>query len=81
MRNRTASLNTLDTGMSGVVDQIEGDSAFAKRLAGHGVIKGARLEVTARAPFGGLMKIEVMGGVLSLRSSDASKIIVKLEKS
>lgn len=50
-----------------------------RRVTALGLRQGARIEVLRRAPFGGPLALRVAGGVLALRRSQASRIVVAEE--
>ena len=74
---KTVPLSSLASGTSGVVLELDCSGEYAKRLAGHGIVKGVSVKVAGRAPFGGLMRIEVLNTKISLRENDAKKIIIQ----
>jgi ferrous iron transport protein A len=73
-----ASLDQLVTGQRAVVETIEGNDAILQRLLEMGLLEGEEIEVLGFAPLGDPMEILLRGYRLSLRRSEACRILVQL---
>ncbi|MCC9607264.1 ferrous iron transport protein A [Blastopirellula sp. JC732] len=58
------------------VSSIEGDDDISVRLLEMGLVPGVELEVVGYAPLGDPIEIELIGYRLSLRKSEASRVLV-----
>jgi len=70
-------LSELPEGAWAVVGKVDSALRGLKKFADLGLVKGTRLQMEGRAPFGDLLRIKVMGSDLSLRKRDARLIWVK----
>ena len=59
------------------VTKLEGEGAVKRRIMDMGITKGAQVFVRKVAPLGDPVEVTVRGYELSLRKSDASKILVE----
>ena len=59
-----------------VVQRIEGESAYKRRIMDMGITKGTELYIRKVAPLGDPVEITVRGYELSVRKNDASCVIV-----
>jgi len=71
-------LTYLKPGTGGVIERLEGEAAFQKRLADLGLVPGTPILFIRRAPFGDPVEIEVRGYLLALRGNDAKKILLNV---
>ena len=79
MENREIiPLNKLEIGRNAILIRLDGKLRKKKKFADLGLVAGTLLQMEGKAPFGGLLRIKVMGSSLSLRSKDASHIWVRL---
>jgi Fe2+ transport system protein FeoA len=72
-----ASLDQCTVGQRVIVERIEGGDLVTQRLYEMGILEGAPLELLAFAPLGDPLEIRVRDYRLSLRRSEASRVIVK----
>ena len=71
------TLGEAKVGSTVVVTKIDGDGAYKRRIMDMGITKGAQVFVRKVAPLGDPVEVTVRGYELSLRKSDASKILVE----
>ena len=69
-------LTDLPVGSTAVVEGLEGEPSFQKRLADLGLIPGISIRFIRKAPFGDPIEIELRGYRLAIRKADAQKILV-----
>ncbi|MBX2813586.1 MAG: ferrous iron transport protein A [Myxococcales bacterium] len=55
-----------------------GDPSTRLRLMEMGLVRGAKVQVRKRAPFGGPIELRVDGYILSIRTADAKTMAVEL---
>ena len=72
-----AALTQLPVGTHATVVKILPQSRGRKKFADTGLVPGTDLLMEAHAPFGGLLRIKVMGASIAIDRSDAEYIIVK----
>jgi len=72
------SLDTLERGQHAIVASIQGTDAIGQRLLEMGLYEGEALEVVGFAPLGDPMEIRLRDFRLSLRRSEAARILVNL---
>lgn len=73
-----ASLDTLLTsGQRGTILDISGDDAIAVRLMEMGFTEGEQVELIGRAPLGDPIEYRVRGYRVSLRASEARRIVIE----
>jgi ferrous iron transport protein A len=72
-----ASLDQLRIGQHATVEAVEGSDSLVQRLLEMGLLEGAELEVVGLAPFGDPMEIRLRDYRLSLRRSEAARVIVR----
>ena len=72
------SLDQLPKEKIGVVVRVAESLRGIKKFADLGIVPGTLVQVEGRAPFGNLMRIKIMGSSLSIRSSDAMYIWLKI---
>ena len=71
------TLAELPVGSSGKVMKIKPELRGRKKFADVGVVAGSELKVEAYAPFGGLMRVQVMESSMALHSADARNILME----
>lgn len=72
-----ASLAGVPLGRVAKVRHVEGPGAFRRRLLEMGLVPGTTVRVTAIAPLGDPLRIEVRGGQWSIRRNEAAQIEVE----
>ena len=72
----TKPLTQLPSGSHGIIYHVEGQGAFRKRISEMGFVKGQRIRVIKNAPLKDPVEYEIMGYKVSLRRSEAEKILV-----
>ncbi len=70
------SLNALEIGRSAVLVRLGGPLRKKKKFADIGLVAGTPLRLEGKAPFGGLLRINVLGSSITLHSNDAEHILV-----
>lgn len=71
------ALRDVAVGKTVTVTKLTGEGAFKRRIMDMGITKGAQVFVRKVAPLGDPVEVTVRGYELSLRKSDASKILVE----
>lgn len=74
--NPCIPLKSLKDGQSGIVEKIELEGATKRRLIEMGITPGTRVGVLKRAPLGDPIEILLRGFSLTVRGSDAERILV-----
>lgn len=74
--NPCIPLKSLKDGQSGIVEKIELEGATKRRLIEMGITPGTRVGVLKRAPLGDPIEILLRGFSLTIRGSDAERILV-----
>lgn len=69
-------LNKLAIGRKAVLIRLDGKLRKKKKFADLGLVAGTSLQMEGKAPFGGLLRIKVMGSSISIHSEDAEHILV-----
>jgi ferrous iron transport protein A len=69
-------LHALPNGARGRLVAVGGERAFRRRLLELGLLPGTAIRVVRRVDVGGLIEIEVAGGFLSLRRTEAAALAV-----
>lgn len=72
------SLSELSNGKTAVIVHVADNLRGIRKFADLGLVSGTMLQFEGRAPLGDLMRFKVMGSTLSMRSSDAAHILVKI---
>ncbi|MEY4612143.1 MAG: hypothetical protein RL179_116 [Planctomycetota bacterium] len=72
------SLDRVSIGSKGFISSIIGDDAIAQRLMEMGVIEGEPFELVATAPMGDPLEIKVQGYRLSIRKTEAARVVVQV---
>ena len=70
------SLATLSVGARGKVTRIDGDDEISIRLMEMGLTLGVELQLIGVAPLGDPLELELRGYRLSIRKSEALRILV-----
>ena len=70
------TLKDLKVGESAVVKEVGGEGALRQHFLDMGIIPGAEVRLVKMAPMGDPMEIKVHGYALTLRLSEALKIVV-----
>jgi ferrous iron transport protein A len=71
------SLADLERHRPVIIDAVDGDRGFRRRLMEMGLVPGTRVRVTNVAPLGDPLEIEVRRGRLSIRRHEAAHILVR----
>ena len=69
-------LPSLSAGDRGRLVSVGGERSFRRRLLELGLLPGTELRVVRRVDTGHLIEVEVAGGYLSLRRSEAAELLV-----
>ena len=70
------SLDQLSVGQRASIQSLEGNDGLAQRLMEMGLYEGQELEVVGFAPLGDPIEIRLQDYRLSLRRSEASRVLV-----
>jgi ferrous iron transport protein A len=73
------SLDKLRVGQRGSVNALDGDGALVQRLLEMGIYEGTPVEVLAIAPLGDPIEVRLPDFRLSLRRSEAARVMVTLD--
>lgn len=71
------TLGEAKVGSTVVVEKIQGDSAYKRRIMDMGITKGSELYVRKVAPLGDPVELTVRGYELSIRKNDAQCVQVR----
>ncbi len=71
------TLGEAKVGTTVVVEKIDGDGAYKRRIMDMGITKGTPLYIRKVAPLGDPVEITVRGYELSVRKNDAKCVLVK----
>ncbi|MDB5340868.1 MAG: FeoA domain protein [Planctomycetaceae bacterium] len=72
------TLDTLPVGQCANITEIQGDDAIAIRLMEMGLTEGEEIRVLAVAPLGDPVEYEIRGYRLSLRRTEARRVLIQL---
>jgi ferrous iron transport protein A len=72
------SLDHLRPGQRGRIESLAGNDPLVQRLMEMGVLEGEEIELIALAPLGDPLEIRLGDSRLSLRRSEAARILVTL---
>ena len=72
-----SDLATIKVGASAAVARIDGTDDIAMRLMEMGLTPGVAVQVISTAPLGDPIEVEVRGYRLSLRRSEAARVVVE----
>lgn len=73
------TLDKLQPGMRCEVLEITGALRSRQKFADVGLVEGAHIRFDGRSPFGGLLRVKVMGTSMSFHSEEARHFIVRTE--
>lgn len=73
---RERTLRDVAVGESAVVQRLKGEGALKRHIMDMGITKGTEIFVRKVAPLGDPLEVTVRGYELSLRKSEAEKIMV-----
>lgn len=76
---KTCPLHKLGVGCQGQVISVAGNPDIRRRLLEMGFCNGATVEVVRRAPMGDPIEFKLRGYHLSLRSDQASHVLINAE--
>ncbi len=71
------TLGEAKVGSTVVVERIDGDGAYKRRIMDMGITKGTMLYIRKVAPLGDPVEISVRGYELSVRKNDAQCVLVR----
>jgi ferrous iron transport protein A len=71
-------LTELPDGTTGRLARLDGERAFRRRLMELGLLPGTPVRVVRRADIGGVLELEVRRARLTVRTSEASLVLVTL---
>ena len=71
------TLGEAKVGSTVVVEKIEGDGAYKRRIMDMGITKGSELYIRKVAPLGDPVELTVRGYELSIRKADAEMIEIQ----
>ena len=71
------TLGKAKVGSTVVVEKIEGDGAYKRRIMDMGITKGSELYIRKVAPLGDPVELTVRGYELSIRKNDAQCVQVR----
>ena len=71
MSSKEVTLDKLAIGATARIKRIAPDAPGRKKLADVGIVPGAQVTMQAHAPFGGLLRIALLGTSISIHSDDA----------
>ena len=71
------TLGEAKVGSTVVVEKIEGDGAYKRRILDMGITKGSELYIRKVAPLGDPVELTVRGYELSIRKNDAECVQVR----
>ena len=74
------TLDTLKPGQRATIESIDGSDAIVQRILEMGLTEGEEVELIALAPLGDPMEIRIRTYQLSLRKSEARRILVQLSE-
>lgn len=76
MSQTMVNLKSLADGQSGIAERIELTGATKRRLIEMGITPGTRITVLKRAPLGDPIEILLRGYSMTIRGTDAERILV-----
>ena len=71
------TLAELPVGTTATIIKVVPNSRGSRKFADVGLVAGTELLMEAHAPFGGLMRVKILGTSMALHRSDAANIILK----
>ena len=79
MKEDVITLAELPVGSSATIIKVLPQAAGLKKFADIGMVAGAELQMEAHAPFGGLLRVKIMGTSMAIHRDDAAGFILKLK--
>lgn len=79
MMSGNQALSDLPVGASGKIARVAATGKLRQRLLAMGVVPGREVAVTAVAPLGDPIAVQVKGHPLTLRRSEAAKVFVEVK--
>ena len=73
------TLHELAIGQSGRVEQVTGSDGITMRLLEMGLTPGIEVRLIGTAPLGDPLELEIRGYRLSLRRSEAQRVVVAVD--
>jgi len=73
-------LSEFAIGETGFVRKVEGEGKIHRRLFDMGITPGAEIYLRKKAPFGDPIEITIRGYELTLRSTEASLVIMEVKE-
>lgn len=73
------TLDKLRLGQQAVIEDIEGTGSIVQRLFEMGLTEGEPVEIVAVAPLGDPIDIRIRSFQLSLRRSEAARVVVRMD--
>lgn len=77
MSQQTISLRKLQVGQKAVIASISAQGELGRRIRDMGLVPGATVEITGRAPLKDPVALRLKGFTLSLRNNEADYITVQ----
>jgi len=71
------TLKDVRVGEKAIISRIDGEGAIRRRIMDMGITRGTEIVVKKVAPLGDPLELTIRGYQLSLRKSDAQKILVE----
>ena len=71
-------LSDLEKGQKAIIVQVGGKGAVKRRMMDMGMVPGSEISVVRKAPFGDPIEYKIKGYSLSLRKSEAKKIMIEI---
>lgn len=71
------TLNDLRPNESGIITQIQLDTKMKRRLGALGITNGEKVTMLRAAPLGDPIEYSILGYNLSIRKSEAKKILIE----
>ncbi len=76
MNNNIISLNNLELGQKGRVEDLLAKGNERRRMLDLGLVKGTIVEAVQKSPSGDPIAYFIRGAVIALRDQDAEKILI-----
>lgn len=71
------TLADIEVGEQAVIESIDGDDEVAVRILEMGMTPGAQTKIVGTAPLGDPIEVEVRSYRLSLRRSEAKRVVIR----
>lgn len=78
MSQKNISLRELQVGQKAVIASISAEGELGRRIRDMGLVPGAAVEITGRAPLKDPVALRLQGFTLSLRNNEADYITVQI---